>query len=474
MIIPVDRDAPVPLSRQIASYLEELIRRGHLSPGARLPATRSLARTLDVARQTVETAYEELAARRLVAVRPGRAATVRSVIPESRELDLPFRVPRGRDPFPAAAWASPEPAVLDVVDLAGTSRRLRHFPAAALRRFYEEALAQGGPLFTSAPALGETALRKAAAGLLARGGVLRAADEIAVFESVDEAFAALVDLFVPAGGLVLLDAPIAPELGVVLRERGVRFEPLPREDETLAQTIAEYPDARLVVATTGIPRVPFPVPSLVRRKALLDAIRERHLPLVEDVTGADRLAAPEPPLASLDASGRVLPLCDLADEIGGDLSAAVVAGTPRALERWRARSAGADRRPDRLAQRVLARALESSVRPRVLRQLREQRRLLAPSVKRTIRRRLPAFPEPELGPSADMMLLLLPADLAAADIQRAAADRGVLVCTSADCGISNTSPDFLLLDLARHEEGEILQGIRILGEVVDSLPRRPS
>src|SRR5262245_22358641 len=133
MIIPVDRDAPVPLSRQIASYLEELIRLGHLSPGARLPATRTLARTLDVARQTVESAYEELAARRLVAVRPGRAATVRQAIPESPELDLPFRPVRGRDPFPAAVWASPAPSAVEVVDLAGIGARLRHFPAKALR-----------------------------------------------------------------------------------------------------------------------------------------------------------------------------------------------------------------------------------------------------------------------------------------------------------------------------------------------------
>ena len=474
MIIPVDRDAPVPLSRQIASYLEELIRLGHLSPGARLPATRTLARTLDVARATVESAYEELAARRLVAVRPGRAATVRQAIPESAELDLPFRPVRGRDPFPAAVWASPAPSAVEVVDLAGVGARLRHFPAKALRRFHEEALSQGGPLFTAPPALGETALRKAAAGLLARGGVLRSADDMVVFASVDEAFAALVALFVPADGLVLVDAPIDPALGVVLRDRGVLTELLPREDDALARMLAERPAARLVVATTGLSRLPFPAPSLVRRKALLDAIRERHLPLVEDVTGADRLSAPLPPLASLDSSGRVLPLCDLADEVGGNLSAAVVAATPRALERWRSHAASSVRRPDRLAQRVLARALEWPHRPRVLRALREHRRLLIPSVKRTIRRRLSSFPEAEASPSADAILLALPAHVSADEIQSAAADRGVIVRIAADCAAAHASPGFLLLDLARHEEGEILQGIRVLGEVVDAKLARSS
>lgn len=292
MLIPLDRDAAVPLSRQIATYVEELIRRGHLPGGTRLPATRTLARTLDVNRKTVETAYEELAARRLVAVRPGRAAIVRTSIPERPELDLPFRPSRGRDPFPAGAWATPEPPSAEVVDLAGVTPRLRHFPAAALRRFHEEALAQGGPLFTPPPPLGEAALRRAAAGLLARGGVLRPAEEVAVFASRAEAFAAVVDLFVPAGDLVLLDAPVDPEIGAALRERGVRAELLPAANDALRSALAERADARLLVAMTGPAGLPAPPPDLVRRRALLDAVRERHLPLVEDVTGGEHAPAP--------------------------------------------------------------------------------------------------------------------------------------------------------------------------------------
>jgi hypothetical protein len=56
----------------------------------------------------------------------------------------------------------------------------------------------------------------------------------------------------------------------------------------------------------------------------------------------------------------------------------------------------------------------------------------------------------------------------AEELRSAAADRGVLVRSAADCGAPHASPGFLWLDLARHEEGEILQGIRILGEVVDT------
>ncbi|MBI2494870.1 MAG: winged helix-turn-helix transcriptional regulator, partial [Candidatus Rokubacteria bacterium] len=62
MDIPLDRDKPVPLARQIEAHLERLIRERLLAPGAKLPATRELAKTLGVNRATVALAYEELVA----------------------------------------------------------------------------------------------------------------------------------------------------------------------------------------------------------------------------------------------------------------------------------------------------------------------------------------------------------------------------------------------------------------------------
>ena len=51
--IPLERDKPVPLTRQIQTHLERLIADGLLAPGVKLPATRELAHTLGVNRATV-------------------------------------------------------------------------------------------------------------------------------------------------------------------------------------------------------------------------------------------------------------------------------------------------------------------------------------------------------------------------------------------------------------------------------------
>src|SRR5207244_11517 len=60
--IPLDREKPVALARQIQAHLERLIRDGHLGDGVKLPATRELAKGLGVNRATVAFAYDELVA----------------------------------------------------------------------------------------------------------------------------------------------------------------------------------------------------------------------------------------------------------------------------------------------------------------------------------------------------------------------------------------------------------------------------
>ncbi len=76
MRIPIDRQRPLALYQQIEAHLRRTIASGALAPGARLPATRALARDLGVNRLTVETAYDELEADGLVEGRAGSGTYV--------------------------------------------------------------------------------------------------------------------------------------------------------------------------------------------------------------------------------------------------------------------------------------------------------------------------------------------------------------------------------------------------------------
>src|SRR5215831_9898954 len=76
------REASGPLYRRVYHALKTMIRAGRLSPAARLPSTRVLARDLGVSRNTVMLAYEQLAAEGyLVSRHRGTTSVAAGVVP---------------------------------------------------------------------------------------------------------------------------------------------------------------------------------------------------------------------------------------------------------------------------------------------------------------------------------------------------------------------------------------------------------
>src|SRR4051812_35734585 len=78
--IVLDRQARHPLYDQISVQIAEAIRSGEIGKGARLPSTRLLARLLHVSRNTVLTAYEELAAMGLIFGEAGSGMRVNATV----------------------------------------------------------------------------------------------------------------------------------------------------------------------------------------------------------------------------------------------------------------------------------------------------------------------------------------------------------------------------------------------------------
>lgn len=72
------RDSGEPLMRQLTDQLRLLVTGGRLAPGQRLPSSRRLAEALDVSRNTVSFAIEQLAAEGYVSLSAGRRPQVAS------------------------------------------------------------------------------------------------------------------------------------------------------------------------------------------------------------------------------------------------------------------------------------------------------------------------------------------------------------------------------------------------------------
>ena len=60
--ITLDKASTAPLHRQIHSQITQAIRGGAIPGGVRLPSSRTMARLLGVSRNTVLTAFDDLAA----------------------------------------------------------------------------------------------------------------------------------------------------------------------------------------------------------------------------------------------------------------------------------------------------------------------------------------------------------------------------------------------------------------------------
>ena len=82
LLIALDADSSEPLFRQLYRSLRDAILDGRLSPGLRLPSTRTLAADLDVSRNTIVAAFEQLQAEGYLDSRVGHGTRVAHSLPE--------------------------------------------------------------------------------------------------------------------------------------------------------------------------------------------------------------------------------------------------------------------------------------------------------------------------------------------------------------------------------------------------------
>jgi GntR family transcriptional regulator / MocR family aminotransferase len=282
---------------------------GRLPAGHRLPASRGLAADLGVARGSVATAYERLAAEGFLTTRVGSGTFVATVPERTR----PRRHPA--DPLrPRPGWA------FDPVPTSGQETPPRYdfrtgipdatlFPFDTWRRLVsaELRLRANGP-GTYAPPAGHPGLRAAIARSLGYGRSVHAtADDVVVTNGTQHALDLIARVLLKPGDVVAVEDPGYPPARRVFAAAGARVVGVPVDDDGLV--VAELPGSARLVYTT--PSHQFPLGgamSLDRRRELLDWARGRPAAIVEDDYDSEfRFAArPLEPLYSLDTVGRVL------------------------------------------------------------------------------------------------------------------------------------------------------------------------
>ena|SRR6187402_690028 len=301
-----ERDGPIYL--QLCRRYRDAIANGKLRPGDRVPSVRSLASELNLARGTVELAYQTLISEGYFLTR-GPAGTFVSprleslggyrhtsairrsatkVAPASQPLfaePLPFQLGLpALDAFPYKTWAR----------LAG--RGLRTLSSAAM----------GYPDPT-----GYEPLRRAIATYLGISrGIECSYEEVFVTIGYRGALDLVCRTLLQAGDLGWHEDPGYIFARQFLESAGMRLAPMPVDEEGLNVDIGQRraPHARFVVVTPTHQSPTGVALSLPRRLALLEWVRQRKGWIVEDDYDSEFRyhGPPLPALKSLDRDGRVL------------------------------------------------------------------------------------------------------------------------------------------------------------------------
>jgi GntR family transcriptional regulator/MocR family aminotransferase len=385
--LPLPLPQPPPRGARFRWFYEELRSAslgGRLQPGARLPATRDLAREYGLSRGTIVAAFEQLGSEGYVDGKTGSGTYVSQVLPEellqvgrvkaqgstrrrppalseyARRLQPMPRIERG----PARAFRANLPA-LDAFPTALWAQ----VAARRLRRVSWRLLAGGDPL-------GYMPLRQVVAEYLNTSrGVKCSPQQVLIVSGVQEALDRSAHLLLNPGDPVWMEEPGYPRAAIVFRAVGARICPVPVNSEgfDLQFGTRQWRRAKLVYVT---PAHQFPLGvtmSLRRRLELLEWARGSGALIFEDDYDSEYRYAgrPIPAMQGLDRSGVVIFSGSFSDVLFPALRLGYVVIPPDLVEPFAAAESSSTHHPPLMEQAILADFIQEGHFARHIRRMRE-------------------------------------------------------------------------------------------------------
>lgn len=299
----LDRNNRTPFYEQIYQALVREILSGSLSAGDRLPATRRLAEELSVGRNTVDKAYQQLAAEGYVQPRQGSGFLVNRI---------PLELPAEEDSALSVSDDPPrEPAIPARYDFAYGSMDNSVFPYRQWRKSLNNALAamELSEIIPYPCRQGEPALRREIARYLQRSrGVICSPSQMVITCGQQHSMEILANIFEPSGKVFAMEDPGYDGIRVIFANHHYRLLPVPVEEDGVSVNALRGEKADLLYVT---PSHQFPTGAVLpvaKRKQLLRWAEETNAYLIEDDYDSELryYTSPIPAMQSLDPYGRTI------------------------------------------------------------------------------------------------------------------------------------------------------------------------
>lgn len=482
LLLVVDAGAPAPLYRQVYAGLRDAIVSGRLATGARLPSTRTLAADLQVARNTITTAFDQLRAEGYVAGKTGGGTRVCEVIPD--ELLRARQVPRQRtrealapaatvpptlsrrgDALVAAALIFPSAAEVPQAFSIGVPA-LDEFPVKLWAHLVARRWRRPPPLGMGDPAGYEPLRRAVAAYVTNARGVRCRWEQVVIVSGAQHGLDLAARLLLDPGEAAWIEDPGYPGARSAFQAAGARLVAVPVDGEGIVveEGTRLAPRARLAHVT---PSHQFPLGATMsprRRLELLAWAQDAGAWIVEDDYDSEfRYAGrPLPSLQGLDEHGRVLYLGSFSKTLFPALRLGYLVVPEGAVDAFAAARSVGDRHPALFDQAVVADFLEEGHFVRHLRRMRrlyvERQAALVEAAHRTLGGLLDVPPD-----AAGIHLLgLLPAGVDSTGAAARATGHGVRVVPLARYAARPPEREALLLGYAAVSIPAIHRGVERL------------
>lgn len=318
LVLP-PREPGMTASRWLGFALRSEILEGRLGPGARLPATRDLARQYGLSRGTIVSAFDQLRAEGYVDGSVGSGTYVNRILPD--DLLLVRRKAIKQSPIGRTQRRAISDFARRIVPLPGyPARPVRAFRAhqPALDLFptalWAQIAARRLRRATANLLLGNTParyppLQEALAGYLGSArGVKCTPDQVLVVHGVQGALDLVARVFLNPGDRVCMEDPGYVGAALAFEACGANICALPVDEEGMVLPGAQLQGIKLAYVTPGHQ---FPLGlamSLRRRLALLEWARTSDSLILEDDYDSEYRYSgrPVPALQGLDRTGLVL------------------------------------------------------------------------------------------------------------------------------------------------------------------------
>jgi len=468
---------------RVADRMSELIARGALRPGDRMPSVRELARQERVSTATVIQAYVQLEARGLVEVRPQSGHYVRrpvTALPEPRPARSSSVAIR---PTVAHLVSKVYKAIRDprIVNLGAAFPSPELLPTEKINRLLAQvAKTAGGVGVMYDPPPGCPALRRQIARRMAHVGCAVTENDVLTTVGAMEALDIALRAVTKPGDTIALESPAYYGLLQLIESLGIKAIEIPAHARTgmdldaLEDTIRTH----TVAAVMAIPAFNNPLGSRMPDDAkarLVSMLAAREIPLIEDdIYGDLPFEGDRPrPAKAWDRDGGVLLCSSFSKTIAPGYRVGWIAGG-----RWR----------ETIEQIKFAQTVSTATLPQLAiaelidsggydQHLRRLRRALAAQVTRTREAIAETFPEGTRvsDPTGGFVLWVeLPPGVSAVDLHARALERSISVAPGPIFSAKQRFSNYLRISCGLPWDSRVENAIATLGHLACDLSRRSS